>query len=210
MGKSEFLEQDLIPAARRCGLLTAYLNLWGARDHPRDAWIAALARAGSARGIAALFKTLKRPLKKVKASGKISGFAEGTLEAELADGPNTARLALSDLLRSFDHAKRTLRLVLDEAQVLASQVHSGLAHALRAGLDIRKQTIKVVFAGSSELHQQTRRRMHCDAALLANLRLYRVTVGDGRHSAVRNTLHSATPSLPKSREAPSFPPASLS
>lgn len=51
----------------------------------------------------------------MKASGKISGIAEGTLEAELADGPNIARLALSDLLRSFDHAERTLLLVLDEA-----------------------------------------------------------------------------------------------
>lgn len=150
MGKSEFLEQDLIPAAQRLGLLTAYLNLWDAREHPRDALIAALARASSARGIAALFKTLKRPLKKVKASGKISGIAEGTLEAELANDPNIARLALSDLLRSFDRGKRTLLLVLDEAQVLASPVHSDLAHALRAGLDIRKQTIKVVFAGSSE------------------------------------------------------------
>jgi len=34
--------------------------------------------------------------------------------------------------------------------VLASPAHSDLAHSLRAGLDIRKQTIKVVFAGSSE------------------------------------------------------------
>jgi hypothetical protein len=35
MGKSEFLEQDLIPAAQKSGLLTAYLNLWDAREHPR-------------------------------------------------------------------------------------------------------------------------------------------------------------------------------
>src|SRR3984957_12773745 len=50
----------------------------------------------------------------------------------------------------FDSTDRSLLLVLDEAQVLASPVHSDLAHSLRAGLDIRKQTIKVVFAGSSE------------------------------------------------------------
>ncbi|MFL6603464.1 MAG: hypothetical protein ACJ8R9_19345 [Steroidobacteraceae bacterium] len=37
MGKSEFLEQDLIPAAQKSGLLTAYLNLWDAREHPRGA-----------------------------------------------------------------------------------------------------------------------------------------------------------------------------
>jgi hypothetical protein len=44
MGKSEFLEQDLIPAAQKSGLLTAYLNLWDAREHPRGALISALAR----------------------------------------------------------------------------------------------------------------------------------------------------------------------
>jgi predicted AAA+ superfamily ATPase len=91
MGKSEFLEQDLVPAAQKSGLLTAYLNLWDAREHPRGALISALARAD-----------------------------------------------------------RRLLLILDEAQVLASPAHSDLAHSLRAALDIRKQTIKVVFAGSSE------------------------------------------------------------
>ena len=93
---------------------------------------------------------MKAPLKKVKASAKVSGIAEASLEAELTEDPRIAGPALSELLRSFDRADRTLLLVLDEAQVLASPVHSDLAHSLRAGLDIRKQTIKVVFAGSSE------------------------------------------------------------
>jgi hypothetical protein len=52
--------------------------------------------------------------------------------------------------RSFDSADRRLLLILDEAQVLASPAHSDLAHSLRAALDIRKQTLKVGFAGSSE------------------------------------------------------------
>jgi hypothetical protein len=86
----------------------------------------------------------------VKASAKVSGIAEGSLEAELAEGPTIAGPALSELLRSFDRAERTLLLVLDEAQVLATPAHSDLAHSLRAGLDVRKQTIKVVFTGSSE------------------------------------------------------------
>jgi hypothetical protein len=150
MGKSEFLEQDLIPAAQKSGLLTAYLNLWDAREHPRGALITTLARASSPRGLSALIKKLKSPLKKVKASGKVAGIAEGSLEAELTEDPGMSGPALSELLRSFDRADRTLLLVLDEAQVLASPAHSDLAHSLRAGLDIRKQTIKVVFAGSSE------------------------------------------------------------
>jgi hypothetical protein len=150
MGKSEFLEQDLIPAAQKSGLLTAYLNLWDAREHPGGALVSALARASSPRGLSALIKKLKAPLKKVKASAKVSGVAEGSLEAELAEDPGIAGPALSELLRGFDRADRPLLLVLDEAQVLASPAHSDLAHSLRAGLDVRKQTIKVVFAGSSE------------------------------------------------------------
>ena len=150
MGKSEFLEQDLIPAAQKSGLLTAYLNLWDAREHPRGALVSTLARARTSRGLSALMKKLRAPLKKVKASGKISGLAEGSLEAEMADDPSVAGAALSELLRGFDRADRPLLLILDEAQVLASPAHSDLAHSLRAGLDIRKQTIKVVFAGSSE------------------------------------------------------------
>jgi len=150
MGKSEFLEQDLIPAAQKSGLLTAYLNLWDAREHPRAALIGALARATSQRGFAALIKKLRGPLKKVKAVAKVSGIAEGSLEAELAGEPESVTLALSDLLRSFDRTKQKLLLILDEAQVLAAVAHSDLAHSLRAALDVRKQTIKVIFAGSSE------------------------------------------------------------
>ena len=94
MGKSEFLEQDLIPAAQKSGLLTAYLNLWDAREHPRGALVSTLARASTSRGLSALMKKLRAPLKKVKASGKISGLAEGSLEAEMADDPSVAGCTL--------------------------------------------------------------------------------------------------------------------
>lgn len=124
--------------------------MWDARESPRAGIVSALARARSQRGLTSLFKKLKTPLKKVKASAKVGGFAEGSLEAELTEDPKMLGPALSDLLRSFDRPDRRLLLVLDEAQVLASPDHSELTHSLRAGLDIRKQTIKVVFAGSSE------------------------------------------------------------
>jgi len=150
MGKSEFLEKDLVPAAKKSGLLTAYLNLWDARENPRAALISVLARAVSPRGFAAVIKKLGIPLKKVKASAGVSGVAEGSLEAELVDDSTGGVLALSELMRNFDHSRRKLLLILDEAQVLALPTHSDLAHSLRAALDIRKQTIKVVFAGSSE------------------------------------------------------------
>jgi len=53
-------------------------------------------------------------------------------------------------LQSADKAKKRLLLVIDEAQVLAAPEHKSIAHALRAGLYMRKPGIKVLFAGSSE------------------------------------------------------------
>ena len=53
-------------------------------------------------------------------------------------------------------------LILDEAQVHTAVAHSDLAHSLRAALYVRKQTIKDIFAGSSESYL---RRMFGRAAL---------------------------------------------
>jgi hypothetical protein len=149
MGKSEFLEQDLIPAAIAENYLTAYLNLWDARAHPTPSLAAVLSRALEPRGLQKLLQRLNTPLKRVKASARLPGLAEGSLEAELADSAVAAPL-LSELLRGFDQPDKRLLLVLDEAQVLADPAHAELAHSLRAGLDSRKHNIKVVFAGSSE------------------------------------------------------------
>lgn len=156
MGKSEFLEQDLIPAARELGYITVYLNLWDARSQPTPALLAALTRALEPTGLRKLAKTLKRPLKSVKASAKVTGMAEGSLEAELRGKDAEATPQVTELIRGFNKPSRRMLLVLDEAQVLAEPPHADLAHSLRASLDGRKQNIKVVFAGSSEA---TLRRM---------------------------------------------------
>jgi hypothetical protein len=156
MGKSEFLEQDLIPAARDAGYLTVYLNLWDARSQPAPAFLAALTRALKPTGLRKLAKTLKRPLKSIKASAKVAGMAEGSLEAELGGTEAAVTPRLTELIRSFDKPNRRMLLVLDEAQVLAESANTDLAHSLRASLDGRKQNIKVIFAGSSEA---TLRRM---------------------------------------------------
>jgi len=154
MGKSEFLEQDLIPAAHAAGYRTAYLHLWDARDDPAPALLAALRRALEPTGVRKLARSLQLPVSKLKASAKVTGVAEAGLEAELAHFAAAALPALSELVRGVS-AERLL-IVLDEAQVLAQPASAELAHALRAALDSRKQTIKVIFAGRSE---PTLRRM---------------------------------------------------
>jgi hypothetical protein len=156
MGKSEFLEQDLMPAAREAQYLTVYLNLWDARSQPAPALLSALTRALVPTGFGRLARSLKRPLKNVKASAKLAGIAEGSLEAELGSADAAAAPHLTELIRGFNKPNRRMLMILDEAQVLAQPMHSDLAHSLRASLDGRKQNIKVVFAGSSET---TLRRM---------------------------------------------------
>src|SRR4051794_12879428 len=85
MGKTEFLKQDFIPAAEDAGYLTAYVNFWEDRRQPATALVEALFFAVEPHGLEQFLKKLKRPIKKLKASGKVLGVGEGTLEAEMAD-----------------------------------------------------------------------------------------------------------------------------
>jgi hypothetical protein len=150
MGKTEFLKQDLIPAATAAGYFTAYVNLWDNRDHPGEALVATLYQAMQARGVGKMLEHLRPPVKKVKASGKVPGFGEGAFEAELADRTMPVASLLTQAVQTLDRNKKKLLLIIDEAQMLAGEPHSNFAHALRAALDIRKSNIKVILAGSSE------------------------------------------------------------
>lgn len=150
MGKTEFLKQDLIPAAEKAGYKTVYVNLWDMRDDPAQALTLAFYESIQPKGAASLLERLKIPVKKLKASGKVAG-TEGTVEAEFTDAASTFRgTALMEAMKLFDKKPRPLLLMIDEAQVLAKQGNSDFAHALRAALDIRREHIKVLFAGSSE------------------------------------------------------------
>lgn len=156
MGKTEFLTKDLLPAAKDRGYLTAYANLWDDRSAPTRVLVAALTSAAKPRGmLARVAKTLKSPIKKVRAGGKIPGLAEGHLEADLFDEADLDR-GLRGALAERDKTKKKFLLVVDEAQVLSGVSHGTIAHTLRAALDVRKETVKVIFAGSSE---STLRRM---------------------------------------------------
>ncbi len=146
MGKSTFLERDLIPAAKQAGYLTPYLNLWNATNTPAQALVRVVSATLPPKG---WLRILKR-LKSVKTSAALKGLVEGKLEMEWEGlAASVARPLLGDLLDELPSHQRML-LVLDEAQVLARPEHSELAHSLRANLDSRKASIKVVFAGSSE------------------------------------------------------------
>ncbi|MDO9195528.1 hypothetical protein [Rhodoferax sp.] len=150
MGKSEFLKHDLLPAALRAGYLAAYVNLWDDTDHPGQALATAIAQATQPKGLGKFWEDLNTPIRKLKGGGKLPLGIEGSLELDLADKEKAAVPAIQAALQAADKARTRLLLVIDEAQVLAAPQHKAVAHSLRAGLDIRKPGIKVLFAGSSE------------------------------------------------------------
>jgi hypothetical protein len=150
MGKTEFLRRDLLPAAQQRNYLVAYTNLWDSRSSPDSALVASLTDALEPQGIKAVLSRLGRPVSKLRASAKMPGGVEGSLEAELSAPELDRTAALREVLKQLDRQKKPLLLVIDEAQVLARAEHADFAHALRAGLDVRKERIKVIFAGSSE------------------------------------------------------------
>lgn len=151
MGKTEFLQKDLVPAAHAAGYLSAYVNLWDDEDQPAGALVAALFAAIEPNWWQRVGKRLTQPIKKLKASGSFGHMAEASLEAELStEEKRFIGTLLADALKAFDQQSKPLLLLIDEAQVLAAAAHSNFAHALRAGLDVRKERLKVIFAGSSE------------------------------------------------------------
>jgi len=150
MGKSEFLKHDLLPAAVHAGYLAAYTNLWDATDHPGQALATAILLATQPKGLGKFWEGLSTPIRKLKGGGKLPLGIEGSIEMDLTEKEKAAVPAIQAALQAADRAKRRLLLVIDEAQVLAAPEHKAVAHALRAGLDIRKAGVKVLFAGSSE------------------------------------------------------------
>jgi hypothetical protein len=151
MGKSEFLKHDLLPAALQAGYLAAYTNLWDDTEHPGQALASAILSAAQPKGLNKFWQGLNTPIQKLKGGGKLPGLGvEATLEMDLAAKERTAVPAIQAALAATDAGKKRLLLVIDEAQVLAAPEHKAVAHSLRAGLDIRKARVKVLFAGSSE------------------------------------------------------------
>lgn len=156
MGKTEFLKQDFIPAAKGAGYTVVYSNLWELEIDPATALAYEFYKAVEPKGFSKIWANLNQPIKKIKAGGEIPGLGEGTVEADLTDTKRISGTLLMEAMDAFDKTKSKMILTIDEAQVLAYEENAHFAHALRASLDVRKERIKVIFAGSSEA---TLRRM---------------------------------------------------
>jgi hypothetical protein len=151
MGKTEFLTQDLSPAAVDHGYTVGYCNLWQEDEDPAEAIAEAVAAcAVPGRMLAKVRARLHTPLESLKVSGKVGVLAEGGAELGFKAAEKKQAARLRGAFGAFDRSRNRGLLLIDEAQVLADRRHHALEKALRALLDTRKDRLKVIFTGSSE------------------------------------------------------------
>jgi hypothetical protein len=151
MGKTEFLTQDLTPAAVEHGYTVGYCNLWQEEQDPTEAIAEAVASCSvPARMLAKVRARLHTPVTSLKVSGKVGGVAEGGAELGFKAAEKKQVARLRGAFTAFDRSRNRGLLLIDEAQVLADKRHHALERALRALLDTRKDRLKVIFTGSSE------------------------------------------------------------
>ncbi len=106
MGKSTFLERDLIPAAKQAGYMTPYLNLWTATHTPAQALVRVVSAAVAPKGWPRVLKRLKG-VNNVKTSAAVKGIVEGKLEMEWEGlAATVATPLLGDLLDELPSRQR--------------------------------------------------------------------------------------------------------
>ena len=155
-GKTEFCLHDLAPEAEARGYTVAYVSFWQSRLSPAAALIHSIEKSLDKRPLVERLRhLLTAPVTKLTLSGELGGAKAGA-EVELANiprrPPSDLLIYLGDLIeRAAKKARSKYLLILDEAQELAENAaNDSLVAALRTILDTNKQTVRVVFTGSSQ------------------------------------------------------------
>lgn len=153
-GKTEFLLEDLLPAAKAGGYRVVYCSMWQNRSDPLAALLAALAQPAEPKSRAASVRSfLLHPFKKTSLELEIAHVGKLTAEAEFHAATGMATESLQRLPELLDMviaaSKGRVLVAFDEIQHLAKPEFQELVAALRTALDIRKKSVKSVFTGSS-------------------------------------------------------------
>ena len=153
-GKTEFVLEDLLPAAEAAGYRTVYCSMWQNRSDPLASLLLALTNAAKPKTFGAkLQDRLFRPLKKTSLEINAGPIGKVRAEAEFnarAVSSQAALQSLPDLVDAVIAAsKGKVLIALDEIQHLAKPEFQELVAALRTTLDVRKKSVKTVFTGSS-------------------------------------------------------------
>jgi hypothetical protein len=149
VGKTFFLDHDLIPAAKQTGVLPVYADLWLYRTDPLGAINHALEEAldAAAAPKSAARKFASTPVKGVTLLGAGVSLGDAPRQRDLPAAPE---LRLDTLVaRLAAQAGSKILLMLDEAQTLADS-SSDLIASLRAVLHKRREQVSAVITGSSQ------------------------------------------------------------
>jgi len=146
MGKTEFLCNDLLPAAEKTGYITIYVSLWESREDPKAVLLDAIQKAEEGI-ISGIWRRLGRP------GSNGVGANAGIVGAQASCEQGTAKVSdhLLDLrqwMNTLAQKKNPTLLLVDEIQTLADEKRYGaLVAALRSALDKHGDQIKAVFTG---------------------------------------------------------------
>lgn len=153
-GKTEFVLEDLLPAAEQAGYRTVYCSMWQNRSDPLGSLLLALTNAAKPRTFGEkLQDRIFRPLKKTSLELNAGPLGKLRAEAEFNSRGMPSQAALQSLPELVDAVIAASRgkvlIALDEIQHLAKPEFQELVAALRTTLDVRKKAVKTVFTGSS-------------------------------------------------------------
>lgn len=143
MGKTEFLCKDIMPLAEKEGWKVFYFSFLDVGSIATAEFTKALQDFAERKKVFAKTRKILKGVKKL--SGEVGG-----LRAEVQLDELNQPFNMKEIISNLAKQGKTL-LLLDEVQALAqSPVNSNFIAALRTVLDLHKDTVKVIFTGSSQ------------------------------------------------------------
>lgn len=143
MGKTEFLLKDIQPLAKKKHWHVHYFSFLDTGSHAKEAFTLDLLEFAIEIGTTQLAKLQKR----IK---KIEGQFVGIRASVEFNEPQQAQLTLKEIISELAKHHNKIVLLLDEVQILSNdEKNRDFIAALRTMLDMHKDSIKVIFTGSS-------------------------------------------------------------
>lgn len=142
MGKTEFLRKDIMPLAEQKKWTVFYFSFLDAGKQADEKFLQALLKFMEELTFTGKTKNTIKNLKKISAEAfGVKGELEFT---------HSAQYSVNDIMAYLNEQDHVL-LLMDEIQTLAQNaVNEQFIAGLRTALDMYKDTIKVIFTGSSQ------------------------------------------------------------
>ena len=139
MGKTQFLLNDIQPAAEARDFAVFYFSFMDSDAQTENRFRLALLDFASQLGIGGKLKAWLAGIEQLSAFG-------ASLSREKVPAP----ASISEVIEALAQGGKRILLLLDEVQELARLSDTGgLIRSLRTGLDVHRAQVKVIFTGSS-------------------------------------------------------------